>query len=124
MNDLQNTVGGNISKIGLGPCMKNKWLKKNKDIIVRTDPSRIVEDETSLNLQHIAADSSSVKDDEIKNLKRRKLINQVVRKSYKIQKGSEYNPVRVKRIADLSKDMFGNKEEVCHILVALLAYLI
>ena len=114
MPDLQNAVGSSVSKIGLGPCMKNKWLKKNKDAIVKTDPSKDLQDETALNLRHLAANTpNSVADDEIKNLKRRKLINQVVRKSYKVQKGTEYNTVRRKRIADLTKEMFGNKAEVC-----------
>lgn len=94
--------------------MKNKWLKKNKDTIIKTDPSKDIQDETALNLRLLAANTpgNSVTDDEIKNLKRRKLINQVVRKSYKVQKGAEYNPVRRKRIADLTKEMFGNKAEV------------
>lgn len=112
MADLQKSVGNDVCKIGLGPCMKSKWLKKNKDTIVRTDASKNLEDETAANLKLLQNNSPGVSDDEIKNLKRRKLINQVVRKSYKVQKGAEYNPVRRKRIADLTKEMFGNKAEV------------
>lgn len=113
MADLQKAVGNNVSKIGLGPCMKNKWLKKNKDTIVKTNPAAEIQDETAANLRLLAGNSEGVSEEEIKNLKRRKLVNQVVRKSYKVLKGEEYNPVRRKRVADLTKEMFGNKAEVC-----------
>jgi phenylalanyl-tRNA synthetase alpha chain len=119
MADLQKAVGSNVSKIGLGPCMKNKWLKKNKDTIVRVDPSRDIQDETASTLRLLASpsspsssSSSSVSEDEVKSLKRRKLVTQVVRKSYKVQKGVEFNIERRKRIADLTKEMFGNKAEM------------
>mmetsp|Transcript_9667 Transcript_9667/g.16026 ORF Transcript_9667/g.16026 Transcript_9667/m.16026 type:complete len:555 (+) Transcript_9667:49-1713(+) len=112
MADLQKAVGNDVCKIGLGPCMKNKTLKKNKDTIIRTDTSKNLEDETAANLKLLQTNSPGVSDDEIKNLKRRKLVNQVVRKSYKVLKGAEYNPVRRKRIADLTKEMFGNKAEL------------
>jgi phenylalanyl-tRNA synthetase alpha chain len=92
--------------------MKNKWLKKDKDTIVKADPSRTIQDETAANLRLLQSGGSGVTDDEVKNLKRRKLVNQVVRKSYRVQKGEEYNCVRRKRIADLTKEMFGNKAEV------------
>jgi phenylalanyl-tRNA synthetase alpha chain len=38
-------------------------------------------------------------------LKRRKLVSLVTRKSYKVTKGSAYAPVRVKKSADLTKEM-------------------
>lgn len=114
MADLQKAAGSEVCKIGLGPCMKSKWLKKNKDTILKTDPSKNIQDETACNLRLLQSGSEGegVSDEEIKNLKRRKLVNQVVRKSYKVLKGAEYNPVRRKRIADLTREMFGNKAEV------------
>ena len=112
MSDLQKAVGSDACKIGLGPCMKNKWLKKNKDLIVKADPSRDVADETAQQLRTLQASGNGVAEDDLKNLKRRKLINQVVRKSYKVEKGAEFNPVRRKRLADLTKEMLGNKSEV------------
>jgi phenylalanyl-tRNA synthetase alpha chain len=38
MSDLAAIVGANVSKIGLGPCMKNKWIKKDKDQLLRLAP--------------------------------------------------------------------------------------
>lgn len=119
MADLQKAVGSSVSKIGLGPCMKNKWLKKNKDSIIKTDSTKNLQDETAANLRLLAACDQGVPEEEIKNLKRRKLINQVVRKSYKVLKGAEYNIERRKRIADLTKEMFGNKSEVMRIIICL-----
>ena len=29
-DDLVNAVGQDLYKIGFGPCMKNKWIKKDK----------------------------------------------------------------------------------------------
>lgn len=112
MADLQKAAGNEVCKIGLGPCMKSKWLKKNKDTIVKADPSKVIQDETACNLRLLQSSGSGVSDEEVKNLKRRKLVNQVVRKSYKVLKGAEYNPIRRRRIADLTKEMFGNKAEV------------
>jgi hypothetical protein len=35
LSSLAEIVGPAVSKIGLGPCMKNKWIKKDKDMLVR-----------------------------------------------------------------------------------------
>ena len=40
-----------------------------------------------------------------KDLKRRKLINVVTRKSFKVTRGPKYAPNRVKKSADLTKEM-------------------
>lgn len=31
MTDLQNGVGKDVCKIGMGNCLKNKWARKEKD---------------------------------------------------------------------------------------------
>ena len=97
-------------KIGLGPCMKNKWLKKQGDSVLRIAES--VRDETADYLNQVSGGSSSVSEEELKNLKRRKLVQQVIRKSYKVTKGECFRPQRVRRMADLTKDMLGSKSEV------------
>lgn len=110
MAELQNLVGDSISKIGLGPCMKSKWLKKDGDKILRVVSE--VKDESAEILKAIASGSTSISEDELKNLKRRKLVQQVTRKSYKITKGAEFQPKRVRKMADITKEMLGNKDEM------------
>ena len=99
-------VGADVAKIGMGPCMKNKWIKKDGDTLRPLATS--VADETMHQLHNLA----SLSDDDCKNLKRRKLVSQVTRKSYRVTKGPQYAPTRVKRHADITKDMLGNKETV------------
>lgn len=105
-----NKIAGEVGKIGLGPCMKNKWLKKDGDRIVKNIVS--IKDELALQLSDILSGKSSLSEDDLKNLKRRKLVQQITRKSYKIGKGAEYQVKRVRKIADMSKEMLGNKEEL------------
>ena len=111
VNDLNASLG-NTAKIGLGPCMKNKWLKKDGDRILRIIDG--VKDDTATSLSAIANPtvSSEVSEEDLKNLKRRKLVNQIVRKSYKIVKGPEFQPRRVRKAADLTKEMLGVASDV------------
>jgi hypothetical protein len=72
-------------------------------------------DETAEMLRQIAYSGAqlSVSTNDLNNLKKRKLVEQKTRKSYRIEKGAEFSDVRKKRYADISKEMLGNKEEVC-----------
>eukprot|EP00596_Hydrurales_sp_CCMP1899_P002267 CAMPEP_0119042874 /NCGR_PEP_ID=MMETSP1177-20130426/16224_1 /TAXON_ID=2985 /ORGANISM="Ochromonas sp, Strain CCMP1899" /LENGTH=507 /DNA_ID=CAMNT_0007009937 /DNA_START=85 /DNA_END=1605 /DNA_ORIENTATION=- len=103
--DLNNTLGA-IAKIGLGPCMKNKWLKKEGDVIVRI--SEGIKDQTAVSLSSLTETS----EDDLKNFKKRKLVVQIIKKSYKISRGVDYQPVRVRKLADLTKEMLGVKNDM------------
>ena len=107
-----NSSMGDVAKIGLGPCMKNKWLKKDGDRILRIAEG--VKDETAASLADLSNPLSTSKpsEEDLKNLKKRKLVNQVVRKSYKITKGVEFQPTRVRKAADLTKEMLGVASDV------------
>ena len=109
MNTLQTQLG-DIVKIGLGPCMKNKWLKKQGDFVLRVSDATKVTDETAIMLGNVS--TGKIDDKEMQNLKRRKLVQQITRKSYKISRGPDYRPQRVRKMADLTKDMLGTKSEV------------
>lgn len=114
MTELQSKLG-DVVKIGLGPCMKNKWLKKAGDSVVRAT-NEDIKDETAMILSSLgqgdSGNNNSVSEEELKNLKRRKLVNQVTRKSYKVTKGPEFRPTRVRKMADLTKEMLGTKGEM------------
>lgn len=113
MKDLQASLDADVVKIGLGPCMKNKWVAKKGDAIIAlldVTPT----DETAVTLAEINSSSSccSVSEDTLKALKKRQLTQQVIRKSYKITKGVEYKEKRVRKMADLTKEMLGDKADV------------
>jgi phenylalanyl-tRNA synthetase alpha chain len=109
MTELQKELP-EASKIGLGPCMKNKWLKKQGDVVLRIAES--VKDETAEVLRQVQEGSGELPEEELKNLKRRKLVQQIVRKSYKISKGPSFRSQRVRKMADLTKEMLGSRDEV------------
>ena len=108
MPDLQAKVGKNVCKIGMGNCMKNKWAKKDGGNLVATKAVADVTDEVQAALKALsdAAGSDASMDAKIiQALKRRKLINLVTLKSYKVGRGDSYAPVRKKKAADLTKEM-------------------
>ena len=114
---LQDQLG-EVAKIGLGPCMKNKWLVKKGEVVERLVD--VVVDETAQLLAKVDRSQSEfvdgVPEEELKNLKKRKLVLQVSRKSYRISKGLGYKPQRVRKLADLTKDMLGNRSDVTSLL--------
>lgn len=111
IGELNATIGEAVAKIGMGQCMKNKWLKKEGEKIVRCATGS-VRDETAELLRLLQSDPAAVPEEELKNLKRRKLVQQVVRKSLKVSKGPAFRPQRVRKLADLTKDMLGVKVEM------------
>lgn len=106
-----NKAAGDVAKIGLGQCMKNKWVKKDGDKIVRVLDN--VKDDTADILRAVLSGAPDAAPEKVlQDLKKRKLVQQVTRKSYKISKGPEFKPQRVKKMADLTKEMIGNKSEM------------
>ena len=110
MDELQTKVGQEALKIGLGPCMKNKWVKKVGNSIVCV--SATVNDDVAIMLRSVISSDTNISEEDLNNLKRRKLVQQITRKSYHITKGPEFREKRIRKMADLTKDMLGNKEEV------------
>ncbi len=110
-NELQSKLPAEVVKIGLGPCMKNKWLTKKGENIIRIITTVPV-DETSNTLMSIAAGSCNLSEEDAKNLKKRKLIQQITRKSLRITKGPDYRLTRVRKMADLTKEMLGDKSDM------------
>lgn len=108
MPELQSKVGKAVCKIGMGNCMKNKWAKKAGAQLVAIKTMEDVSDETQAQLNSLlssSGDPSAVDANGAKALKKRKLINLVNRKSYSVSRGADYSPKRVKKAADLTKEM-------------------
>lgn len=106
--DLQKKLGKNVAKIGMGNCMKTKWVKKDgQDLLPLKKLDEVQDTVQNVLLELKAADFSSdaLSDKNAKDLKRRKLINLVKIKSFKVTRGPQYAPERVKKASDLTKDM-------------------
>lgn len=106
--ELEAKVGKAIAKIGMGNCMKKKWIKKDGGNLAPVKKTSEVTDEVQVLLKKLAeADYSkdAITDKEAKDLKRRKILSLVTRKSYKVSRGPKYAPKRVKKSADLTKEM-------------------
>lgn len=106
-----NSQLGDVAKIGMGVCMKNKWIVKKGDNVelVVSD----VADETVAQLQQVQqTNGNGMNTNDLNNLKKRKLVNQTNRKSYRITKGVDFREKRVRKVADLTKAMLGKRDEV------------
>jgi phenylalanyl-tRNA synthetase alpha chain len=106
--ELQAKVGKDVAKIGMGNCMRSKWIQKDGGDLVPTKQFEEVNDEVqdalkALELGNYAQDSIDEKLTQV--LKRRKLITLKTRKSLKVARGASYAPERVKKAADLTKEM-------------------
>lgn len=51
VSDLQKNVGQDVAKIGMGNCMKNKWVKKDGGDLVPIKKAAEVKDETQESLK-------------------------------------------------------------------------
>jgi len=108
MPDLQTKVGKVVCKIGMGNCMKTKWAKKDGDKLIAVKTMEEVTDETQAQLKAIDEANGAegtIDEKQVSLLKRRKLITLITRKSYSVSRGAEYAPKRVKKAADLTKEM-------------------
>jgi phenylalanyl-tRNA synthetase alpha chain len=106
--ELQEKVGKDVAKIGMGNCLKNKWVKKDGANLVPLMTADQVEDTVQDALKKIFeanGDVTAVDSKVFDGLKRRKLVSLVTRKSFKVTKGPSYKPIRVKKAADLTKEM-------------------
>lgn len=113
--ELDAAVGVEVSKIGMGTAMKNKWIAKDGDRLVPVVPDAgAVKDSVAELLVAVQQGQpvTAEMDAELKLLKKRKLVNQVTRKSLQVKKGNAFKPRRVKKMAELTKAMLGNKAEV------------
>lgn len=111
MPELQTAVGKDVCKIGMGNCLKNKWAKKDKAsgkliAAVTEAPKDEVKDQLIAVKEAPEEENTKALDAKAATaLKRRKLISMVTRKSYTISRGPSYAPQRVKKSADLTKEM-------------------
>ena len=106
---LEEAVGKDAAKVGMGNCMKNKWISKDGDLMKAAVEE--IEDLTKVQLTKLAEfanpeeNGSALLGKEATMLKKRKLIAGKSRTSYDVTRGPEYAEERVKKAADLTKEM-------------------
>jgi len=110
LTDLQALVGDSVSKLGMGPCMKNKWLKKDGDSLVRVASD--VSDDTAVLLREVASSGTATDNKALALMKKRKLVKEEKRKSYGFGKGPSFKRKRSKKAVGLTKDMLGSKVDM------------
>lgn len=101
---LEETLGRDVVNIGMGPCMKNKWIRRDGDRLCRNVET--IEDEVATQLANLSLQSPKV----LKLLKKRKLIQQRQVTTFSVTKGSLYAPVRGQMARDLTVDMLQSGE--------------
>mmetsp|Transcript_41266 Transcript_41266/g.76785 ORF Transcript_41266/g.76785 Transcript_41266/m.76785 type:complete len:499 (-) Transcript_41266:46-1542(-) len=92
---------GAIAKIGMGTCMKNKWVSIDKATKVCTLSVDTVEDGTQKELQSL----SSLGKAQLDALKKRKLIAPTSLTAFSVEKTDKFSAASQKAVADLTSEM-------------------
>lgn len=107
-SEYEKQVGAELAKIGFSKAMQRKWVQlvpENKELINRL-AEKLEDSEKELLLKYREnADVDAHDKKVLDQMKKRKLVTIVTSKHYKVTKGSNYSPVRVKLEADLTADM-------------------
>ncbi|KAI9503692.1 Phenylalanyl-tRNA synthetase, beta subunit, cytoplasmic [Coemansia spiralis] len=99
---------GNIANLGQGKGLRNKWLKKDGNNIVRLVDG--VVDQTKLDLEIVNKTSTHPSKDVLKDLKRRNLIKSNKVLSYAVHKGANFSTELKKQSTDLTVEMLHSGE--------------
>ena len=59
-NDLEASVGKKVFKVGMGNCMKNKWVKKDGDVLVALKEKSEVSDSVQIALSTLKEKNGAI----------------------------------------------------------------
>lgn len=104
--DLQTALGSSF-KIGMGPNMKNKWAKKDGNLIKRVADPATIKDDVFIALTRVKG-GETLPDADVKNLTRRKLATKKPGTYFQLAKGPNYQPEFKKQEASLTKEMLAS----------------
>ncbi|KAJ1462199.1 tRNA synthetases class II core domain (F)-domain-containing protein [Pelagophyceae sp. CCMP2097] len=96
---VELALGKDEAKVGLGAAMREKWVKKQGDVLICA--AAVAKDETRSALVAIQASGSSDAATE-KALARRKLVVKNTLKFYAVGRGAQYAAERVRKVGDLT----------------------
>lgn len=105
---VEAKVGAEIAKIGFSKAMQRKWIQldgANKNVVVRIAENLVDEDKELLSKYRDNTDLEAHDKKVVDQMKKRKLINVVTNKSYKVTKGTNFAPKRQKLETDLTVEM-------------------
>ena len=104
----EELVGKEVAKIGFAKAMQRKWIaiEGDKKDIVRRIADKL-DDQEKEQLEKYQQNTDYEQHDKkvIEGLKKRKLVNVITQKSYRVVKGTNFAPVRVRLETDISADM-------------------
>jgi len=105
MAEMENRVGKQIAKIGMGKAMKQKWIKKDGNNFVRIAENPQDDDKINLNkfIENPILEAHEKKT--VDSYKKRKHLNVKSMKSYKVTKGQNFATERVKFETELTTEM-------------------
>ncbi|KAG5180894.1 phenylalanine--tRNA ligase [Tribonema minus] len=85
--DLEAQLGAPLVKIGMGACMKVGWLKKGPQgaLVKGSDDVRDTTQDKLRALEAAGGALESLSAEDAKELKRRKMVTQIMRKSFKVR---------------------------------------
>lgn len=95
--EAEAKVGAEIAKIGFAKAMQKKWIQldgANKNVVVRIAEKLVDEDKELLSKYRENSDLEAHDKKIVDQMKKRKLINVVTNKSYRVTKGSNFAPKR------------------------------
>ena len=94
--------------IGFGKCMRNKWVKRDGEVVKPAmnmkDIVDVLADQLTM-LKHMNGSERALMPPDLKELSKRKLIKLVSRKYYTVTKGSSWSTQRKKQATTLTKEM-------------------
>lgn len=94
--------------IGFGKCMRNKWVKREGDVVKPAmrmkDIVDVLADQLTM-LKHTNGSEKALMPEDLKELSKRKLIKLISRKYYMVNKGSSWSAQRKKQPTTLTKEM-------------------
>ncbi|KAI1608586.1 phenylalanyl-tRNA synthetase alpha chain [Exophiala viscosa] len=107
IKDLPAAVGdANVAKFGSGDAFKQKWVKKDGDVLRATADS--IQDEVQQHLRHIRENKSLDNAKVVADFKKRKYVVDQKSFAFKISKGPKFSTEFVKEETDLTAEMLAS----------------
>eukprot|EP01111_Echinosteliopsis_oligospora_P005120 TRINITY_DN1831_c0_g1_i1.p1 TRINITY_DN1831_c0_g1~~TRINITY_DN1831_c0_g1_i1.p1 ORF type:complete len:497 (+),score=140.67 TRINITY_DN1831_c0_g1_i1:54-1544(+) len=108
LSDITAKLGQAITKLGQGEAMKNKWIRMDKASGRVFRNVEKVEDQARDALKVLHSHPSEISADQLNILKRRRMVQEVLVKTFKVTKGAKYVVKFTKAVPDLTSDLLSS----------------
>ena len=106
IKDLETKVGKDVAKVGQGAAFRQRWIKKDKDVLQPSVDS--VKDTVREQLQKIQSTKTHPDRTVVADLRKRKLVTLQKQVTFKINKGPNFATEFAKEETDLTADMLAS----------------